>query len=299
MPVAKPLRPKSVSLSSRIRRGAIAAVTALATACAGFAAPTVASAQGGNIVVFGDSYTASPDEQYNFARGTTLSSDNIPADYPRTGRCLQDWHNWPRQMQRRTGITVRDWSCTAETSSSMLARIASARKSGHLNAGTRAVFLAIGGNDIGPYGLARGHNPFDQNSLNRTFSANIARAKAAIQASAPNAQIVVAGLPEVTNGTGICLINVVRGNPVGIPVAGEAIEGSIRSMQRYGAYRNGLKFVDNYALTRGHNTCATNDRARYVNGWLDTTSTRSTMPIHPTYAGHSALAANNARAIGL
>lgn len=289
----------SFNIGHKVARAVTAIVAGFGIVVSTNFVPDASAQTGGNIVVFGDSFTSSPEESFNFARGSSLSSTAIPADYPRTGGCLQDPQNWPREMQRRTGIRVHDWSCTAETSTTFLGRIDGARKAGHLNSGTRAVFMSVGGNDFGPWGISQGKNPFDINSQRASYSANIARAKAKIRAVAPQAEIIIAGYPEVSTGTTLCLFNVAPGSTVGVPFAGDAIENDIRSMQRYGAARNGLKFVDNYALTRGHNTCARNGAERYVNGWLDTTSTRATMPLHPTAAGHRALAINNLRAIGL
>ena len=74
------------------------------------------------------------------------------------------------------------------------------------------------------------------------------------------------------------------------------MENNIREMQRVGAERNGMIFVDNYALTRGHNTCAP-DASRYVAGSIDVTSPAYTMSLHPTDLGNEALARNNGAAL--
>ncbi|GAB3690625.1 hypothetical protein GCM10027595_01070 [Corynebacterium nasicanis] len=264
--------------------------------------PTVAGvgtaqAQPGNAVVFGDSYTAMPDQFYNHYRGSSLSSGMVPADYPRASAgCLQSPNNWPRKMQQQTGIPVIDRSCTAETSQSVLGKIDSAIHEGQIHRGTRAVYLAIGGNDWGPFGRNEGANSSDVPSMTERYSHNLSLAGAKIRAAAPGARIIVAGMPEVTDGKGLCLIQVIPNLPLGIPVPGHQVENNIREMQRTGAERNGMIFVDNYALTRGHNTCSP-DATRYIAGSIDFTSGPYTMSLHPTDLGNEVLARNNGAAM--
>lgn len=261
------------------------------------AAPAVAHAQPGNAVVFGDSYTAVPDQFYNHYRASSLSSGMVPADYPRgSDGCLQSPNNWPRQMERQTGVPVVDRSCTAETSRSVLGKIDAAIADGQINRGTRAVYLAVGGNDFGPFGRREGANSSDPASMTERFSGNMAAAGAKIRSAAPGARIIVAGMPEVTNGTGLCMVHVIPDLPLGVPVPGHQVENAIREMQRTGAERNGMTFVDNYALTAGHNTCSP-DADRYIAGSIDFTSPAYTMSLHPTDLGNEALARNNGAAM--
>lgn len=278
----------------------LAVAFAVIVAAAGLAAPAPAQAQTGNVVAFGDSYTASPDQFFNAEHNSSVSLEgsSAPAGYPSQGGCLQSPNNWPRQMAAQTGLDVADWSCTAQTSYSVLPRIDSAIQAGDLNAGTQAVFLAVGANDFGPFGIQQGSNPLDIPAMNNAFSANMIAAGDNIRAVAPNAQIFVAGVPEVTNGHGICVIQAIPNAPLGIPVPGELAEDTIRNMQRTGAQAAGMQFIDNHAMTRGHNTCSTNDSQRYVAGIIDFTSPAYTMSLHPTDLGHSALARNHAAALG-
>lgn len=93
---------------------------ALAPASATAAAP-------GNIVTFGDSYTSNPDELRNTIRGINIPEvQQFVWDYPHRQGCLQAPNNWPRKLGAETGAPIDNWSCTAETSSSVLARIDSA-----------------------------------------------------------------------------------------------------------------------------------------------------------------------------
>lgn len=282
-----------------MRRGtwkkALASAAAVVLTMTGLTAP--AEAQAGNVVVFGDSYTASPNDVLNAAARSSVDvSSQQVSEYPSRGGCLQHPQNWPRQMAAATGLEVIDWSCTAETSQTVLSRIDEATKFNHINPNTRAVYLAVGGNNFGPHGISQGSQPLNEAAMRSSFSAHMGQAAAKIRAVAPHAKIIVAGLPRVTNGTGVCLFNVIPNMPGGIPVPGAAIETTIRDMQRDGAYANGMGFVDNYVLTAGHDTCAP-DHKRYVSGGIDTTTPGKTMSFHPTVSGHAALAHNNAAAL--
>lgn len=259
-------------------------------------APGAGAQQPGNIVTFGDSYTSNPDQLANFHR-VIGSSGLIPDDHPETAGCLQSPDNWPRQMSRLTGIPVDDYSCTAETSASVLERVDVAIGAGALHPGTRAVYFAVGANDFGPYGLFEGNNLSSRPDMQAQYVENMLTAAGKVRRVAPDAQLIIAGMPQMTNGTGVCLLNVVPGLPLGIPVPGHAFENAIRETQRAGAQAAGMDFVDNYAMTAGHDSCSTDDSTRYVAGLIDTTSPEWEFFLHPTVAGSAALAHNNSRVL--
>ncbi|HZK31693.1 MAG TPA: GDSL-type esterase/lipase family protein [Corynebacterium sp.] len=282
------------ALPWRATRLAATFLTGAALALAGLLAPAAAHAQTGNVVTFGDSYTASPNERTNtlHIRG---SSAFVPNDYPRRGPCLQGPDNWPRQLAAQTGLQVDDWSCNAETTQRMLGRVTHAIESGDIHPGTRAVIFAIGGMD---YGLTEGAPITNINAMNERY-ANMMRGVAdQVRQVAPDAQLIISGYPQVTNDTGICMVQVIPTLPLGVPVPGGFAEDVLANMQRYGAEAAGMDFVDNRELTRGHNTCAVNDAQRYVSGLVDFTSPTYEMTLHPTNLGHSAIAAHNAAALG-
>lgn len=199
-------------------------------------------------------------------------------------------------MAAATGEDVVDWSCTGKTSKSVLPRIDAAIEVGDIRPSTKAIYLAIGGNDFGLYGLGEGNNPADPAAMRAQYSAHLATTGEKIRAVAPGAKIIVTGLPQASNGTTLCVLSVIRNAPVGIPFPGEAVEPAIRDMQRAGAEANGMEFVDNYAMTAGHDTCAPEEQ-RYVSGLIDTTTPGVTMLLHPTVAGHKVLARNNYAAL--
>lgn len=277
-------------------------------------APGQARAQAaGNIVTFGDSYTAGPDQLFNqYHNSSTGSADALsstssgssnplapPEWYPIRQGCLQAPTNWPRALANQTGVPVDDWSCTAETSQSVLNRLDNAIRDGYIHGSTRAVIFAVGGNDFGPYGIGEGAPITDYNAMVARFSGNMQAAAAKVRAVAPNAQLVISGYPQITDGHALCFFNVIPQVPLGVPVPGNAAEGAVRDMQAAGAAAAGMHFVDNRALTSGHSTCSPNDSQRYVAGIVDTTSPDYPMSLHPTDLGHQALARNNAAALGL
>ncbi|HZK31692.1 MAG TPA: GDSL-type esterase/lipase family protein [Corynebacterium sp.] len=289
---------------SRAKRTATPAAALLAAATlliSTFLAPAPAEAQTGNVVTFGDSFTASPDQIKNQISHLSSGSSNLAGssldDYPRRGGCLQSPDNWPRLLAERTGRQVDDWSCTAETSHSVLSRLDAAIGAGDIHAGTHAVILNIGGNDFGPVAVAEGVPFLDVPVISERFTGHMHTAAAKIRAAAPQARIVLAGYPEITNGSGLCLLNIIPQVPLGIPVPGAYGEGVLQEMQRNAAEATGMIFVDNYAQTTGHNTCSPNDSRRYVAAMIDTTSPVYTMSLHPTVLGHSVLADNNATAL--
>ncbi len=287
-------------------------LTLLALVCA--PAPARA-AQAGNVVTFGDSYTASPDQLFNhYHNSSTGSADALssgssgssgssnplaaPDWYPSRLGCLQAPTNWPRQLAAQTGLPVDDWSCTAETSRSVLSRIDAAIRHGDIHGSTRAVILMIGGNDFGPFGMREGADVLNYDAMVARYSDNMRAAAAKIRWAAPNAQLVIAGYPQITDGQALCFFNVIPTVPLGVPLPGDAIENALAGMQAAGAAAAGMSFVDNRSLTSGHSTCSRDDSRRYVAGIVDTTSPAYPMSLHPTDLGHQALARNNAAAIG-
>lgn len=160
---------------------------ALAPASATAAAP-------GNIVTFGDSYTSNPDELRNTIRGINIPEvQQFVWDYPHRQGCLQAPNNWPRKLGAKTGAPIDDWSCTAETSSSVLARIDSAITAGDIHPGTRSVVLAVCMNDYGPFGINQGFNPLDPRAMEAKFVENMGAAAGKFRAVAPGAKIILSG----------------------------------------------------------------------------------------------------------
>lgn len=273
---------------------------AAAAVAVGLIGPTVTAAPAtaapaGNIVTLGDSYTANPDEIRNTIR-------DIPAkpvqdyvwNYPHQAGCLQAPNNWPRQLGAAVGAPVSDWSCTAQTSQSMLGRIDGAIRAGDLHAGTRSVVIAVGMNDYGPFGISQGFQPWNPGAMSVDYTRNIAAAAAKIRSVAPRAKIVLSGSLAVSEPAApnmFCPVNVVPNAPAGVPLPQlNGVEVHNEARQRDAARAVGATFVDMRWASAGHTSCNPDASQRYVAGAVDTTTPGKTMSMHPSAAGSSFIA---------
>lgn len=264
----------------------IIAVTGIITA------PSAMAANNGNIVTLGDSFSANPDQIVNTIKGP------LAAGYPQNEGCLQSGDNWPRRLGAKTGRSVADWSCTAQTSGSMLGRLDRAIAHNDVR-NDSTVIMAIGMNDFGPFGFTDNGtfgllNPAQTSSK---YKSNIRSAVNKIRSVAPGAHIVLSGvLPTVDRNTmSFCAVNVIPNMPLGAPIPLiRDVENWNRDNQRAAAAENGVSYVEMIDTSDGHSTCA-NDDQRYVAGIIDTTSDYHMM-FHPTAQGSehmaSVLAAN-------
>ncbi|QYH20006.1 esterase [Corynebacterium aquatimens] len=255
---------------------------------AGIAAPA-AQAQQGNVVVFGDSFPANPDQHRNRIAKIPGSS-NLPyiADYPRTGNCIQGPDNYPRQLGLITGYDVRDWSCSGIASRHMMKRVDMPIEAGDLNPGTRAVVLAVGFNDFWPTGLHEIGPGFDPGRIHDEYAANMRAVAARIRTVAPYTKLIMPGMLSISEPYGlnsVCVLNVVPNVPLGVPLPLlQDVESWVRDNQEDAAREIGAHFIDIKSQTTGNNTCA-RDRDRWVSGYVDTTTAHYQMPFHPARAG--------------
>lgn len=276
---------------------ALAAATALSTPVA----VTAHAAPAGNVVTFGDSYTANPDEIRNTLRGI-----NIPAvqewvwNYPHNDGCLQGPNNWPRQLGLKVGAPVNDWSCTAETSQSVLGKIDSAITAGDIHPGTRSVIIAVGMNDYGPFGIRQGFNPLDPRAMEAKFVENMGIAADKIRAVAPGAKIIISGSVAVSEPTAphmFCPFIPAPNVPIGFPLPPlNAVEVDNEAHQKAAAAAHGLEFVEMRAGSAGHTMCAP-DAQRYVAGGIDVVTPGKTMGMHPNELGSDYISTQLANAL--
>ena len=276
---------------------ALVAVVALA----GSLAPSAAAQPVGDVVVFGDSFAANPDQQRHWAAKIPgMASSDYLANYPKMGGCLQGPDNWPRQLAYRTGRDVRDWSCSGATSWSVMSRINGAIRAGDLNPGTRAVVLAVGINDYWPDNMFTANTRFDQPRIQNNYVANMHAAAARVREVAPNARIIIPGMLAISEPWGaqrVCLINVVPNLPGGVPVPiVQRVETLTRDNQIRAAREIGAVYLDLKPLSAGHNTCA-RDNERWVAGFIDTTTRDYNMAYHPARAGSAFVAGEVARVL--
>ncbi|MCI1257000.1 MAG: GDSL-type esterase/lipase family protein [Corynebacterium provencense] len=279
---------------SRRRRGtrallSLAAIAGIAGGAAAAVAPS-ATAQPGNIVTFGDSFSANPDQVQNTLRGVPGVSE-VLGPYPSTAGCLQAPDNWPHLLGEKTRKAVDDWSCTAQTSRSMLGRVDGALAAGVIR-NDSTVVMAIGMNNFGGFGVLDGVNILDPANIRDNYIADIRTAADRIRTKAPDAKIVISGaLPTVDRDTMVfCPVNVVPDHPAGIPVPLlRDIENWNRENQIAAAQAAKGTYVEMIDTSRGHDTCAP-DQERYVAGVVDTTTPNYHMIFHPSLKGSQHMA---------
>lgn len=279
-------------------KGLTKALVAVA-ALAGCLSPAAVAQPAGNVVVFGDSFAANPDQQRHWAAKVPgMGSSDYLTSYPTTGGCLQGPDNWPRQLGYRTGQNVRDWSCSGATSWTIMSRINGAIRTGDLHPGTRAVVLAVGINDYWPNNVINANTRFDQVRIQNNYVANMHAAAARVREVAPNARIIMPGMLAISEPWGaqrVCLINVVPNLPGGVPVPiVQRVETLTRDNQIRAAREIGATYIDLKQLSAGHNTCA-RDNERWVAGYIDTTTRDYNMAYHPSRAGSAFVAGEVAR----
>ncbi|OFT59324.1 hypothetical protein HMPREF3151_01520 [Corynebacterium sp. HMSC05H05] len=288
-------------MSQLIRRTVIFLVALLAATSASPATAQPAD----NVVVFGDSFAANPDQYLNtvlrFTDGSSLSStssERVLRNNPSESGCLHGPDNWPSQLGAHTGAAVADWSCAGITSEQMLGRIDHAVHTGALNAGTRAVTLGAGFNDHWRPLLDKPGTTYDAARTREQYLANMRAAAAKVRAAAPNAKIIIPGMLSVAGANGaICAFNVVPNLPLGVltPTV-HGWEQHHRDNQREAARQVGAAFLDINAQSTGHSTCA-RDADRWVAGLIDTTTAGYNMALHPSRAGSAFVAEQVARAL--
>lgn len=297
------MSPSPLSSSPRRQRRfpRILGAVALATVMLGTGAslPSSQAAPAGNIVTFGDSYTSNPDEIRNSLKKVQIPDVQhfVWGTYPSRGGCLQAPNNWPRQLGSIARAPIADYSCTAESSHVIPGKIDRAIAAGDIHRGTRAVIIAVGMNDFGPYGIKRGANPLDEGKTRADYINNIQRSVAKARAAAPHAKILISGSLSVTEPdrlNSLCFINVVPNAPLGIPMpAIHRIEHVNRSNQRAAAAASRATYVEMMDPSRTHSTCAP-DAYRWVAGVIDTNVPHN-MGLHPTPAGSRFMAEQLAR----
>lgn len=284
---------------SRSRVAALAcsllAACGLAVVAPSATLPAAEAAPNGNIVALGDSFSANPDQVRNTLRGSVVLG-NTPylRDYPKTGGCLQGPDNWPRLLQATGAGPVADWSCTAQTSRTMLGRINGAIKAGDLHRGTKSVVMAIGMNNYGPFGAKDGVDVLNHTAVANAYVADMKTAAKRIRSVAPQAKLVIVGTLAVTDARGnYCAINVVPNAP--LPLSMNLITNAERSnvaMQARAAREIGAQFVEMRGKTYAqHSSCAP-DKQRYVAGVIDTTTPNYNMMFHPSREGSRFIARN-------
>ncbi|WP_295627656.1 GDSL-type esterase/lipase family protein [uncultured Corynebacterium sp.] len=279
---------------SALRRSTIALASAAAVAAGLLASAPAATAApaGTDLVVFGDSFSSNPTLPAGHPiAGTGPTSGSRPTTVG-AGGCTQDRDNWPRVASRILESSLADYSCNGLGRIPFLDltnTVTDAANKGDLGEATRKVVIMYGGLDALQWVDTGTHVVGVAGSLPSGYHATIGEATNRIRAAAPNAEIVMAGYPELADGDNLCVVNLVPDTPAPLPVPGAAaIETGLQSSIRSAADAHGLRFIDMKSATRGHGTCASPDSGRYVAGIIDRTSDHN-MKLHPTLEGSRAM----------
>jgi lysophospholipase L1-like esterase len=278
-----------------VRRGALAAGTALVMAIAGAAA---AQAAIGPYVSLGDSYTAAP--LVPNATGSPIL-------------CGRSTNNYPSDVSRALSPTsFTDASCSSATtvdmtqSQSLEGGLQTAPPQFNaLKSGDALVTLGIGGNDAGlisvaeecakldiirPTGTACKNHYASSSGDPNVVAINATGPKVAaviqgIHARALNAEVMVVGYPDglPTNGSGCWpLVPISAGDITYF----NSLETSLNTVLRTTAAANGAKYVDTFTSSIGHDACKASGTA-WVNGIIPTSAA---FPLHPNQAGEQNMA---------
>ncbi|GGF53223.1 lipase [Marmoricola endophyticus] len=278
----------------RLRVGAVA-LLALAgcggpSPAPGEPAPSTTPPAVSSYVALGDSYTSAP---------------YVPLTAVADG-CLRSDGNYPARIADALGLSganAVDRSCAGATTPDLTAgqrTFAGARVAPQLDAvdeDTALVTLGIGGNDFGLFGDLAGSCVFpgqagtcgevDATRATRVLPRigdRVTRVVRAIQAKAPDAEVVVVGYPRIVDASTSC--------PAQLPLdaaartALERVNRELDAQLAAAARRTRAAYVDMYAAGTGHDVCAGKDA--WVNGVR--TDTDRAAALHPFAAEQQAVA---------
>ena len=297
---------------------ALAAVALLAAGCSSGSAstgapadptttvaPSVSSGPSGSgigrYVALGDSYSAGP-----LIPTTDLA-----------GGCARSDHNYPSLVAKRLDVgRFVDVTCSGATTRDLThvqATFGDARVPPQLRAvtpGTDLVTLGIGGNDLdlfatlvgtctrlrssdptgAPCARALATNGPDLVAATRTISANVTTSLREIRRRAPKATVVLVGYLRLVPDHGTC-----RKLPLatGDYAEGRRISQVLDRALQQAARRTGVRYVDMYDASKGHDVCAADP---WVNGGV--TDRQRALAYHPFASGMRADAARVVAAVG-
>lgn len=257
----------------------IAASVAAAIALVSPLAAVPAQAATGNLVSFGDSFTANGG-----AFGDRYSES--PALNFRLTPCLNDADNWPHRVAFDLGLDIVDYSCNG-TSYWLDYYVNHAIAKGNINPDTEMVTFMYGG--LQP-------DSFIDTLLSSAGSSEAPSRYASLLDSqfrkirevAPNARIVMTNYPSMTVNDTACLYPPFGANIVipGLTAAEAAWNRQIEDT----AHRLGVEFVDVYSASLTHDPCQPDPAHRWT-VLLQRLDSPSIMAGHPTDVGHAEMGA--------
>ncbi len=233
------------------------------------------------------------------------------------GGCARSDHNYPSLLAQRLGVrTFVDVTCSGASAADVThvqrtfgdARIPPQIR--HLEPDTDLVTIGMGGNDLDLFTTLvrlctrlRGSDPsgspctrelaarhVDLDSVTRVISQHVAASLRDIKRRAPHATVLLVGYLRLVPDSGTC-----RALPL---AAGDYAEGrrigeALAQAQRRAARATGVRFVDMYAASRGHDICSADP---WVNGSV--TDRTKALAYHPFESGMKADADAVMKALG-
>ena len=238
-------------------------------------------------VALGDSYSAGP-----LIPTTDLA-----------GGCARSNHDYPSLVAGRLHVrTFVDVTCSGATTSDVTgyqhplpgSRVPPQLRA--VTASTDLVTIGIGGNDLDLFGTLldtctrlRSADPAGDpcrrhfaarhtlSAVVRTIGARVSRGLLAIRHRAPHATVALVGYLRLVPDHGTC---------AALPLAtgdyafGRAVSRALAAAMRRTADRAGVRFVDMYAASHGHDVCSTHP---WVNGAV--TDRQRALAYHPLRSG--------------
>lgn len=259
-------------------------------------APPVNPGVAQNYVSFGDSLAANPTVLDIMVSRLQKRGYDIPNPNIQEGSCPQDRNAFPTRTAVQTGLRLSDYSCGGATAyvpssandaiphTTFAEQVDHALADGNLNGNTRLITVSIGVNDVyQPGNDAPVNHEYRMQRYQEVVSAQLQRVKAA----APNARIIMVGLPDQTDGANhTCATNL-----LGVvshwyfPIV-SFYQDEVRTQQRDAASTVNatyLDMVEEINLARGNNGCSA-DSNRLSAAVFDDAPHRFTF--HLTDAGH-------------
>jgi lysophospholipase L1-like esterase len=251
------------------------------------------------------------------AMGDSFSAGPLIPTTDLAGGCARSDHNYPSLVAERLGVrTFVDVTCSGARTADLTqvqptfgdARIPPQARA--LTDKTDLVTIGMGGNDLALFNtLVRvctqvaGRDPtgspcarelatrgVDLDTATRTISAHVAAALRETKRRAPKATVVLVGYLRLVPDRGTC---------PGLPLAdgdyavGRRIGEALSRAQHSAATATGVRFVDMYAKSRGHDICSSDP---WVNGRV--TDRQRALSFHPFESGMKADADAVLKALG-
>lgn len=259
------------------------------------ATPASADTSFSSYVALGDSYAAGP---------------LIPVQLGSPPGCLRSDHNYPSLVAKALGITqFRDVTCSGATTDDLAVPQSvplgiNPPQFDALGPDTELVSMTMGGNDIGfasivaecatrsptrPLGAAC-KDFFTAGGTDRLAARidgaapKIAAALAVIKSRSPDARVVLVGYPAILPDKGPGCFPVVPFSAGDVAYLRE-VEKELDAMLETQAEDAGVRYVDTYGPTIGHDIC-TLPGTKWIEGL---TPTAPAAPVHPNALGEAAM----------